>query len=322
MFLSGTRGVPYQVFMTCFTKLLKDPATTLEPLAPSDELREYFRAVCQAVDLGIVDSQDRGKDRKREFYERIYPVWKGSLPEGEFRAYQEILEGKVRERMEQERRERERREAEQAARQAEEALGKVSEEDVHARFARLTRAALLEADEAEAAGEQAAAAAAVGPAPELPSMEALADAISEGGIPILYAPPKEKKPCARYRFKDEKITVQLVKTRHSYCLALIYPRGFAKRVGAGVVVGRQMKKWGYHERKLFSYDKEEYFFLLRVKVGPDSTSIVQQRRPQFTVQALSQALRALHAELVRIITGLERVYTERSADSEGDEAPG
>jgi len=319
MHREGFHRVPYQVFMTCFNKLVRDPAK-VEPYQPSEELKQYFRAVCLAIDAGIADPMGRGEDRKREFYERIYPLWKQRLPQAEFQPYQEILDGRLRERLERERLEQQQREAEEARRKREQALAVRPDEDRHALFQQLTEAALKEAEAEETAGEEATVMM-VGPAPERRNVEELATAVSEGRIPIWYGTPEGKKPYAYYYFRKKKVAVQLVKTRHTYCLALRYPRGFAKRVGAGVIVKRRMEEWGYRERKPFSFFKAQYFFTLRARIGNTSTNIVQQRHPEFTVQGLAQALRALHAELVRILRALEVTWPEEPEESEGAEAP-
>jgi len=312
--------VPYQVFMTCFDKLFKEPSRG-EPLPPSEELKQYFRAVCMAVDLGITDPEGRGPDRIREFYERIYPVWKEGLPQADFQTYQEILDGKLRQRLEQERREQQMREAEQARQRREQELAARSREDAHAIFERLTRVALHEA-EAEPETDETAAPAAVQPTPERRTVEELANAIAEGQIPISYSDPQSKKPFAHYFFRDQTVTVQVVRTRRTHCLALRYPKGFSKQVGAGVIVKNMLESWGYRERKPFSYFKEQYFFTIRVRVGATSTNVVQQRHPPFTSHALAQALRALHAELARVVQALEDTWPERAEESEGEEASG
>jgi hypothetical protein len=118
----GRHPVPYPAFMNCFNRLIKD-LHTLEPKPPSEDLKEFFRAVCMGMDLGIADPGHRGEDRRREFYERIYPVWKASLAEEEFQRYQDILEGKSRreqERQREQERDREAREREERQRKFEE----------------------------------------------------------------------------------------------------------------------------------------------------------------------------------------------------------
>jgi len=318
MHREGFRKVPYPVFMTCFNKLVKDPSE-VEPLPPSEELKEYFRAVCLALDAGIADPLGRGQDRRKEFQERIYPVWKQGLREAEFRVYQEILDGKLRERLDRERREQQQRDADEARKRREEPQAARSQDEKHALFERLTQAALKEAEAEEGGGEEITAVV-IGPAPEHHSVEELAVAISEGKIPIWYSPPEGKKAYAYYLYLKQKVAVQLVKTRHTHCVALRYPRGFAKRVGSGLIVKRLMEEGGYTERKPFSYFKEQYFFTLRLRIGTTSTNIVQQRHPEFTVQGLAQAVRALHAELVRIFNVLEATWPEEAEEAEGEGA--
>jgi len=319
MHREGTRKVPYPVFMTCFTKLLKDPGS-VEPLPPSEELKQYFRAVCMALDLGIADPERREENRRREFFERIYPAWKAALPEAEFQTYQEILDGKLRERIERDRREQQQREAEEAQKRREELAAARSEEERRAMFQRLMRAALRETEtEEEAVG--AAATAVAGPTPERRTVEELATAVARGELPIWYSDPASRKPYACYRYRNQTVVVQLVKTRHTYCLAVRYPKGYARRVGAGVIINKLMQERGYVERKPFSYFKEQYFFVTRIRFGSTSTNIVQQRRAEFTVHALAQALRAVHAELERILDALEGTWAERP-EEQGEASTG
>src|SRR6056297_2432410 len=108
LYAEDSRPIPYPVFMKCFDALLKDPPDPT-PATPSDDLKPHLRAVCMALDLGIADQQDRESDRRQEFEEHILPRWKEYLPEAEFKAFRELLTGKVRKRMERMRREEQKR---------------------------------------------------------------------------------------------------------------------------------------------------------------------------------------------------------------------
>ena len=85
-------AVPYATFMKCFNALLEDQAQ-MEPKQPTEDLYPYFEAVCMAFDLGIRDEQDRGADRRKEFFDHIYPMWREQVPAGHFHHMDRILEG-------------------------------------------------------------------------------------------------------------------------------------------------------------------------------------------------------------------------------------
>jgi hypothetical protein len=52
IYMEGTRPVPYLTFMNVFNELLTDPIKVI-PKEPSEELKEGFRAVCMAVNVGV-----------------------------------------------------------------------------------------------------------------------------------------------------------------------------------------------------------------------------------------------------------------------------
>ena len=173
IFREGRRPVPYPVFMNCLNRLIKD-ARTLEPCPPSEELKEFFRAACMAVDLGIADKTSRAEDRTKEFMEHVWPAWEEALPEAEFKPYQEIIGGERRQLLERTRQEEQTRRAEEAADRSRREESRTSLEEMRPMIAKAARAAIaaLGGDEEEEAqnaaiGPQAAAigphAAATGP---------------------------------------------------------------------------------------------------------------------------------------------------------------
>ena len=161
IFQEDSRRVPYPVFMRCFDALMKEPGGT-EPEEPSADLKETFRAVCLAIDVGIADRQQRDEDRIEEFYEHIYPVWKEALPESEFQAYQQILDGQVGERMRQRRREEQKKCAEEARKRREKEMDPEFRGEAHARFEQLTAAAMKQLGEEEEAPAETEASSEVG----------------------------------------------------------------------------------------------------------------------------------------------------------------
>jgi hypothetical protein len=89
------RPVPYLSFMHMLNALYAD-IQELEPKEPNDDLREFFRAACMCVNVGVLDTQDRGEDRIREFRDHLVPVWKAKLPPEDFAKYENVLRGKLR----------------------------------------------------------------------------------------------------------------------------------------------------------------------------------------------------------------------------------
>jgi hypothetical protein len=89
------RPVPYLSFMHMLNGLYED-LQELKPREPSDDLRELFRAACMCVNVGVLDTQDRGEDRIEEFMQHVVPLWKAKLPPDDFAKYENILEGRLR----------------------------------------------------------------------------------------------------------------------------------------------------------------------------------------------------------------------------------
>ncbi|MFP4176009.1 MAG: hypothetical protein ACOCR1_00890 [Planctomycetota bacterium] len=142
------REIPYPIFMRCFDQLLNDPPSP-DPAPPTEDLKQYFRAVCMALDLGIADQQERDKDRREEFDEYILPVWEDFLPENSMQACREILDGTVRERMEKIRRQEEMEQGRKKREEEEETLSEATREQ-ESRFALAMEKALQSTEDAEA----------------------------------------------------------------------------------------------------------------------------------------------------------------------------
>lgn len=89
------RAVPYLSFMHMLNALYAD-IEELKPKEPSDDLREFFRAACMCVNVGVIDTQNRGEDRIREFMEHVVPVWREKLSPEDFAKYENVLRGRLR----------------------------------------------------------------------------------------------------------------------------------------------------------------------------------------------------------------------------------
>ena len=326
VFLEGTRMVPYPLFMTCFNKLLKEPSK-LDPRQPSEELKEYFRAVCMAIDLGIADPSGRGEDRKKEFFNSIYPVWKQGLPESDFQRYQEILGGIVRRHRLEEFEEARRRQAEETRK----AMGEAAEAAAkpgRPLFADLTSAA-LEADEgdqpaAPAPGRRAAPGPPLSRPAELSELEAaaiddynsiddLVDSMSGGETKMIeYSDRTHRRPFARYVFQGENVTIQLVKSGNSYYMLMSYPRGYVRLPGAAEAVKETLTGMGYQQLGPFFYERIQGELAFKVNVGAHSTNLAEKRSFPFTIAALTRAMEQLHGTLDDVIAELERKLRKTS----------
>jgi len=304
--------------MNCFNRLLKSPPS-LEPNPPSEDLKEHFRAVCMAIDMDISDPGGREEARKEEFYKHIYPVWKEALPEAEFQRYQDILDGTTRKRATQEKEERRRLEAEEAEKRREEAAAKAAQEDEGMGLAALSQAA-LEAEEAMDAGprrrlrRRAPRPPATGgpgvleegvPAPVLDSIDELIDAVAEGELRVEYSRRSARRPFAHYRFRDENVSVQLVRTSNSYYLLVSYPLGFSELPGAAEVVNAVMTSMEYEQTGPFAYEKKQGELAFRVSLGAHSTNLAEKRLFPFTPTTLGRAIEQMNDDMVTIIARIE-----------------
>ena len=342
-FRDGTKEAPYPLLMNCLNRLLKDPINVV-PLPPSEDLKQFFRAVCMAVDLGIADPQGRGEDRKREFLDHVYPVWKEALSEAEFQPFQEIVDGKVRQRIDQEKKQKQ-ESSEPTPRPVRQArVSEESEAARHQKFARLMEQALREVGDEEEAEEAAAQGSRHAPAPEpaapeitpaaaqaktptapleLPlhadTSEELANTISSGDAPLRYSSPKERTFYAQYYLRGEQVTVQLVKSVSARYCVVVYPHGYAQRTGAGVVARNQLAEMGYTERKPLSYEKTVDHRHSRVKLTSTTTSVARRREAEFTPNSLAQTVRWLDGELLRVIHRLEAAYRTSAAPEEAED---
>ena len=331
MYQEAGRKVPYPVFMNCFDKLLKSPPK-LDPAPPSSDLKPYFHALCQAVDMGVADP--RGNDRAREFREKVLPAWKASLPPAEFAEFQQILDGTARKKMAEDKRAQERRAAEESDKRFEEEIKKMGKEDMHAQFSRLAEQAMADEDAAEeaeksaaeggpdsaaagaaaptdaaappAAGAEAAAGAAKPAAvPLLNNVEALVNAFAEKKIPIRYSSMEDKKPYVQYMLGQDKITLQIVKTPNSYYLVLNSPRGYADKPDAAEKMTDLAAQMGYRETQPLTYEVVRGDHAFKLKLGRKSTYIACKRKSEFAPEFVVKALHELHADLAAIVLKFE-----------------
>jgi len=327
IYQEGRHKVPYPVFLKCLNKLLQDPAKGT-PAQPADELEPYFRGVCQAIDVGVADSLGREKDRQKEFYERIYPVWKQKLSPEKLKQYEDILDATIRHQLDKERHEQEKLDAEIHQRQIEEDSIADAEQELHSQFAALSKAALAEEDaqaeeeeqqqqqqqqaapseaqaEAGAAPDQQPAAPSEGPAeqaaPEAMELDDLVEGIVQGQIPLTYSDPREKKPFVTFLYHGQEFVVHLVKSVHSFYLTVTCPVGLSQRPDAAPEVGRTLSDHGYSESEPLVYKKKAEATNLRLKLGKESAGVALKQDSPFTEQRMTQALLEMHADLTAVL---------------------
>lgn len=319
IYFEETRRVPYPIFMNCFDRLLQDPPD-LQPAEPSEDLEPWFRAVCLALDRGIADSERRGEDRKQEFYEHIYPVWKEALNKSDLQPYQEILDGKVHKRMA--RRKRQKSEEDQPRERQE-----FSPEQRHARFESAMQDALAATNRMDAREESKIPTGAVkkaesekpesksseGKIPVVKNIKALIAAIEKEIIPIKYNHIDNRRPCARYYLGSTQVSVQLIRTDNSYYCTLLYPTGISDRDAEEDAVLAVTSQMGYAEKGSYTYvnDKKDDY-TLKIKIGQKSIYIASGRSEEFTMEPLLDALRTMHNNLVSLVDELD--LSENSQD--------
>jgi hypothetical protein len=342
LYEEDTRQVPYPVFMRCFDKLLADPPSP-EPAPPADELKDPFRAVCMALDLGIADRERRGEDRREEFHEHILPAWKEFLPDEEFQAIQEILDGTFRERLEEQRRRQQMEEAEERRRHEDE-MASAATRERSARLAGALDAAMRETNEGEeteppeTTGEppaQERPGGAEGPGetgreetaeeetptpqerpkeqpkkkrgvPVARTVDALCQALKAGKLPPRYSPPEDRRPLAHYRLRDKRVAVRLMKKGDSFYVILGYGRSLRTIEGVEQKAASLAADCGYGQASTWAFEKTEDGAAQQIRLGSNSTYVTCRKGRKFEVQELTQVIRRMHQDLNHLLRGLRK----------------
>ena len=320
IFRARSHPVPYPTFMSCFNRLLKDPAGMV-PHPPSEELKGVFRAVCMALDIGIADASGRGEDREREFKERIYPIWKQAWPPEEFKSYEDILKGEARQAVEDGEPAARPREVAEPNREPRRTPEKEARpERRRAMVEKLTRAAL------EAEGALRAEPATVGPetiADEIDetehegkkvqeetfvkgTAESLALSIETGQVPMRYVRPGTKtKPWARYRIGDTPVALQLVRAGRAEYLLLSYGKAVEALGVKQGAIRTVLAQLGYDEVGEFAFEKVETGLKHKVRFTERSTNLAEKSLSPFTPSTLALSLMTLHNNLVGILEDID-----------------
>jgi len=302
IYLEGMSYVPYPTFMRCFNKLLEDPST-VKPREPSEELYRTFEAVCMGISAGIRDEMNRGEERKKEFYEKIYPVWGRKLSSAQAQRCQMILDGTLKEGEAAEQKEKE-----QQFKKAEEALSAaIRDAEVKTKFKRGGPAA-EEPQVMEGKAEQEAPPAeeetpSPGPpaSPVYPNLYAFMESIESGALHIRYGTKGDKVPFATYMMKGKKVTVKLIHAGTSYYLILTY----ASRHQAGDPLARRlgmcMEKRGFTAKSDYAYYKQHRGHVYMVTLGKGVVSVALKCPEPFKPPSLARAVGVLHKLLQAIV---------------------
>ncbi len=308
------REIPYPVFMKCFDRLFVETPHSAAP--PAAELKKYFRAVCMAVERGIADYERRGADRVKEFYETVYPVWKDGMPEGEFREFQNILDGS----------------GEGTSRQREigaqpdiigggEGIDYECEggypDEVHRKFERAFRSALEaegrkagggeegrggDSEDGERAEAQPRSAGVTGEdVPVFSSAKHLSEAVSAGKVALSYTDMSHKTPLAAYRHEDTQVMVRLVQSARAYYLSLTYPAGYAGREDADQRMIAVTSRLGYTEVKDCEYQLKGRNYSLNLLFGARATYLACRTGIGLSPQSFEKALSELDRHLQEIV---------------------
>ena len=323
-------AVPYATFMKCFNQLLEDPAE-LEPKEPDQDLMPCFKAVCMAFDLGIRDEQGRGDDRRKEFFENIYPVWRKEVPAGQFHHMDQILEGtselkgsksSVRQRQ---------RQLDKAERELDSALKDAGVEDLSVdgiapdlediepqpepEEEEEEEAPAAEPAEAET-GEEAEEVAPVAPLEPVEeedrygSLAKVVKALESGELEPEFVPAKEKKkePLAARTFHGSRVELRLVES-DKYRYVMLKCDSHGERSDALMDrVGNVLSERGFKGPKDHAFMKSSEKGAYRVEVGEGFLRLAMRARPKvLQPDKVPGAARALGKLLENILRDAVRV---------------
>jgi len=332
-YMDGSRPVPYLMFMHIFNELLDDSVRVV-PKEPSDELKERFRAVCMAVNVGVHDSEGRGDARVREFKEKVVPVWREKLSAEEFDKYQDILGGGMRAKF--------RKEETTAAADtvAESASSKTSDllrrlgitpageegtEPAEAesgldRELEVSEEPLSLTDAAEKAFELGSPEGSALEEPEelevpMPAQEGIPDvfgsideliaAVRGGQLPTDFGPRQDMTPHSRYRIGDHEVEIRLVTgNTRNYAIGAVNC-GYAQLANSEDLVDDIANEMGYRKSDEFTYRRREGDFLLRIRMLADRLDMPVGYPKGGGPDILIQQIQKVHRDLGEVLERME-----------------
>ena len=307
LYRDGMGTVPYAMFMKCFNALLDDPGE-VTPKEPSEDHYDQFAAVCMALNLGIRDDLDRGEERREEFMEKIYPLWEEHVPEEKMAEFQALLEGTSEEKGSgREDREKERRfqKAEQAldaalreieaqerggaARPSMEETGSAEEGEV----ASEPEAQAEEEEEEEAEEEEQITA--------FSSVSELTELLAAGQVTAEYHDRNDREPHFRYEFRDEEVSVRLIKAGSAYYTILSF-RGIPDRTPE---IGERLKSFmedkGYERDGDYSFSKASAEYTCKITLSQKRLALALKYGKPLKEKALAKRIKALHSLMQALV---------------------
>ncbi len=284
----GTRPVPYGTFIRVFNELLKDERQVI-PWEPTDALREYFRAACMAVSLGVSDTQGRGEQRVAEFRQKVLPVWKKELSPQDFAAYEKLLEGKK----EQDRGAAERELARQAA-------------DARSRqlLARLGLAEAAEEPPAPVLTEDVELPRRV--AQRFADVDELCQAIRSGKLKVRYTPREERVNLAYYKLDAHEVNVKLASAAGENYVVLTADVGRTAAPDAEAKVDDFAAEMRYTRMAPYAYMRKDNEFVYTLKVGPSVTNVACATAEPGGGAEVVRRIQKLHWDLGELVERMRR----------------
>jgi len=285
------RPVPYLTFMHVFNDLLADPKQTA-PKQPSDELKEKFRAACMVANVGIIDTEGREEERVREFRDKVYPVWKAKMPPADFARYDEILQGKLREKRELQERQKQAAAEKQAADRSRQLMKKLG---------------LLELEVAPSA--PAPAPAEVPQPKSLPArfenVDELCKAIRAGQLKAEYPARGQESEIARYALDDLEVAVRLAQAGGGDYAILRVGVGRSSTPDALERIDGFAAEMRYLRMADYAYLRRDGDFAFTLTVGPTATNMACTAQ-QGAQNDLVRRIEKLHRDLGELVERIRR----------------
>jgi len=282
LYMEG-RPVPYLTFMKLLNDLLADPMAVV-PRKPSGELREEFRAACMAVNVGILDTEGREDQRAREFREKIYPVWKAALPAAEFAQYDEILQGKLRQKG-QRRPHEQQPVAQEAGDRSQELLRKLG-------LALAAPRAAAEPAESRPRTE--------GPR-RFASVDEFRAAIRSGQLKAHYAPRGQEGEFARYAVGGVEMIAKLAEADGRRYTVLTVGVGRSGIPGAQERIDELAAEMRYVRMADYAYMRRDGGFVYTLTVGPNASNIACAASEEGAENELALRIERLHRDLGELV---------------------
>ncbi|MCD6417085.1 MAG: hypothetical protein J7M08_10395 [Planctomycetes bacterium] len=314
IYMDGLAQVPYPSFMNILNELLIDPVK-IEPKPPTEELYQYFRAACMAVNVGVFDVEGRGGERVREFQEKVYPFWKDNLPPEDFRQFEDIMRGALRNKNRA------------SSKQAEsEAALQIDPNAVSQKTATLLERLGLSKDERSEAGRPPPAPAQARQAPpedvplemeveEVESSDAAASTVfdsiddfvtaaRQGQVKLKRTTREQNEPSARYRLHEQEVQVKVFQEENQLYVVLTVGIGRQQAPGDAEWLDLLAAQMGYVRMADFAYMRKVGDTFRTLKVTPASASLACALTRIREPETLLLSVQRLHRDLGELVEKL------------------